>query len=73
MMQMKLTTAGILAAALGLTACTDPATIGTNGSNTQQGAIIGGIIGAGVGALTNDSDRGLVPQPGPSSVPQQAA
>jgi len=59
MMQMNLPPAGILAAALGLTACTDPATIGTNGSNTQQGAIIGGIIGAGVGALTNDSDRGL--------------
>ena len=32
MMQMKLTTAGIVAATLGLGACTDPATIGTPGS-----------------------------------------
>ncbi|MFV1806237.1 OmpA family protein [Phaeobacter sp. Ax4a-4a] len=59
MMQMKLTTAAILAAGLGLTACTDPATVGTPGSKTQSGALIGGLIGAGVGAAANDSDRGL--------------
>ncbi|AXT35137.1 glycine zipper 2TM domain-containing protein [Phaeobacter sp. LSS9] len=59
MMQMKLTTAAIVAAGLGLTACTDPATIGTPGSKTQNGALIGGLIGAGVGAAANDSDRGL--------------
>ncbi|KIC16580.1 MULTISPECIES: OmpA family protein [unclassified Leisingera] len=59
MMQMKLTTAGIVAATLTLGACTDPATVGTPGSNTQKGAVLGGIIGAGVGAIANDSDRGL--------------
>lgn len=59
MMQMKFTTAGLVTAALALGACTDPATVGTPGSNTQQGAILGGLIGAGVGALTNDSDPGL--------------
>lgn len=58
-MQMKFTTAGLAAAAFGLAACTDPATVATPGSNTQQGAIMGGIIGAGIGALTNDSDPGL--------------
>ncbi|WP_293573588.1 OmpA family protein [Phaeobacter sp.] len=59
MMQKKFTPAALLVAALGLSACTDPATVTTPGSNTQQGAILGGIIGAGVGALTNDSNRGL--------------
>lgn len=58
-MQMKFTSAGLVTAALALGACTDPATVGTPGSNTQQGAILGGIIGAGVGALTNNSDPGL--------------
>ncbi|MGR3761665.1 OmpA family protein [Roseobacteraceae bacterium NS-SX3] len=55
----KLSTAALVTAALGLSACTDPSTIATPGSNTQQGAIIGGLVGAGVGALTNDSDPGL--------------
>ncbi|MFW8633625.1 OmpA family protein [Cribrihabitans pelagius] len=59
MMKTKLTTAGVMAAVLGLSACTDPATVGTPGSKTQSGAILGGIIGAGVGAIANDSDPGL--------------
>ncbi|MGR3622324.1 OmpA family protein [Pseudophaeobacter sp.] len=56
---LKISSAAALGATLALGACTDPATIGTPGSNTQQGAILGGIIGAGVGAIANDSDRGL--------------
>lgn len=55
----KISSVALLGASLGLAACTDPATIGTPGSNTQQGAILGGLIGAGVGAIANDSDRGL--------------
>ncbi|WP_037253126.1 OmpA family protein [Roseobacter sp. SK209-2-6] len=55
----KITSAGVVCALFGLSACTDPATIGTPDSNTQRGAILGGIIGAGVGAIANDSDRGL--------------
>lgn len=41
-------------------ACTDPnATGGTNpNQNAQQGAIAGGLIGAGLGAVINDGNRG---------------
>ncbi len=46
-------------AVLGLGACTDPGALSQPGSKTQQGAIIGGILGAGVGAIANDSDPGL--------------
>lgn len=56
---MKFSSVALLGVSLGLAACTDPATIGTQGSKTQQGAILGGLIGAGVGAIANDSDRGL--------------
>lgn len=55
----KFTVALCTVSALALAGCTDPATIGTPGSKTQQGAILGGIIGAGIGAISNDSDRGL--------------
>lgn len=41
-----------------MTACTDPGYVGGNpdnpNRNTQQGALIGGILGAGVGALSSD-------------------
>lgn len=41
-------------------ACTDPNTAGgTNpNQNAQQGAIAGGLIGAGLGAVINDGNRG---------------
>lgn len=41
-------------------ACSDPsATGGTNpNQNAQQGAIAGGLIGAGLGAVINDGNRG---------------
>jgi len=48
------------AALLLATACTDPNAVGgTNPrQNTQQGALIGGLLGAGVGAAVSDGNRG---------------
>ncbi len=51
-------TAG-LCSALFLGACTDPGTLNLPADpnqNAKQGAILGGLIGAGVGAIANDSD-----------------
>lgn len=51
-------TAGVCSA-LFLGACTDPGTLNLPADpnqNAKQGAIIGGLIGAGVGAIANDSD-----------------
>ncbi|WP_370275741.1 YMGG-like glycine zipper-containing protein, partial [Roseovarius indicus] len=48
---------------LAVTACTDPGAMGPNDPNrqTKQGALLGGILGAGVGALTADNKgRGAV-------------
>ena len=48
---------------LAVTACTDPAAMGPNDPNrqTKQGALLGGILGAGVGALTSkDKGKGAV-------------
>ncbi len=48
------------ASLLTATACTDPGYVGNGGSaqnpnrNTQQGALIGGLLGAGVGAIASD-------------------
>lgn len=58
----KLSLAALVCAGLTLSACTDPATLGQQSDpnqNTKQGAIIGGILGAGVGAIANDSNPGL--------------
>ncbi|WP_420585995.1 OmpA family protein [Ruegeria sp.] len=48
-----------LCSALFLGACTDPGTLNLPSDpnqNAKQGAILGGLIGAGVGAIANDSD-----------------
>ncbi|WP_170791170.1 OmpA family protein [Ruegeria lacuscaerulensis] len=48
-----------LSSALVLGACTDPGTLNLPADpnqNAKQGAILGGLIGAGVGAIANDSD-----------------
>lgn len=62
MTMLKFSTATVLVAALGLSACTDYASVGDyNGDpkqNTKSGAIIGGILGASVGALSNSSNKG---------------
>ncbi len=48
-----------LCSALVLGACTDPGTLSVQSDpnqNAKQGALLGGLIGAGVGAIANDSD-----------------
>ncbi len=48
-----------LSSVLVLGACTDPGTLtapGDPNQNAKQGALIGGLIGAGVGAIANGSD-----------------
>lgn len=50
-------------ALLAVTACTDPAQVGANdpNRNTKQGALLGGIIGAGLGAVVSeDKGKGAV-------------
>ncbi|MTI00916.1 MULTISPECIES: OmpA family protein [Alphaproteobacteria] len=51
-----------LCSALVLGACTDPGTLTVQNDpnqNAKQGALLGGLIGAGVGAIANDSNPGL--------------
>ena len=49
-------TLAALVALTGLTACNDPSRLGfDNATKTQQGALFGGILGAGIGALTSDN------------------
>ncbi|MEX0368460.1 MAG: OmpA family protein [Ruegeria sp.] len=58
----KFALASGLSAVLVLSACTDPLTLSTQtdpNKNTRQGALLGGLVGAGVGAIANDSDPGL--------------
>ncbi len=47
------------ASLLTATACTSPESVGSDGryKNTRDGAVLGGILGAAVGALTNDDTR----------------
>lgn len=48
-----------LGAAMMLAACADPGTLNLPADpnqNTRQGAILGGLVGAGVGAIANSSD-----------------
>ncbi len=55
----KLPVIGALTAAVALSACNDPASYGAPGgiNRSQNGAIIGGLIGAGIGAATSDDDK----------------
>ena len=51
-----------LCSALVLGACTDPGKLTVQNDpnqNAKQGALLGGLIGAGVGAIANDSNPGL--------------
>ena len=51
-----------LCALLALSACNDPSRLGVDSDNkTGQGALFGGILGAGIGALTsNDKAKGAL-------------
>ncbi|GAA6193379.1 OmpA family protein [Phaeobacter sp. NW0010-22] len=58
----KISLVAVLSATVALSACTDPATLGAQTDpkqNTKQGAIFGGLLGAGVGALANSSNPAL--------------
>lgn len=51
-----------LCSIMAVTACTDPGTLTVQNDpnkNTKQGAVLGGLIGAGVGAIANNSNPGL--------------
>ncbi|WP_170384007.1 OmpA family protein [Ruegeria atlantica] len=59
MMISKYVLSAGLCSGLFLAACTDPATLNLPADpnqNTKQGALLGGLVGAGVGAIANDSD-----------------
>ena len=55
----KATSVLTLGAVLALGACTNPAYLDPDDpySKTKQGALIGGLLGAGIGALTSDDDK----------------
>jgi len=58
----KLLVAGGLCSAMALGACTDPGTLRVQDDPNQkakQGALLGGLLGAGIGAIANDSDPAL--------------
>ncbi len=54
----KITAIAALTGVVGLSACTDPAQWDLSDKpKTKNGALIGGLIGAGIGALTSDDDK----------------
>jgi len=57
MMTLKKPAIAVLCTAFLLGACTDPAQLSVDGSasKTKQGALFGGILGAGIGALAADN------------------
>lgn len=60
MIKLKTPAALVLTAALGLSACNDPAQLASNTDphqNTKQGAFLGGILGAGLGAMSGASNK----------------
>ncbi len=59
MNMLKTPAVALTCAALVLGACTDPAQLGTGdaGKNTRQGALFGGLLGAGLGALSGAGNK----------------
>jgi len=54
-MTLKIPAIAALCAVVGLSACNDPARLSAdNTTKTEQGALFGGLLGAGIGALTSD-------------------
>jgi len=54
-MTLKIPAIAALCTVVGLSACNDPARLSADNSNkTEQGALFGGLLGAGIGALTSD-------------------
>lgn len=58
MTRAKFTLPMLLCSALALSACTDPDYAGIDRENTKNGAIIGGILGGAIGAITADDKKG---------------
>lgn len=60
-MTQKLTALVAIAGLIGLSACTDPAQIDPNGQNRNavNGALLGGILGAGLSAATGGEGRNI--------------
>ncbi|WP_164660410.1 OmpA family protein [Tropicibacter sp. Alg240-R139] len=59
----KTSLAVLVGTALTLSACTDPAQLGSQTDpkqNTKTGAIAGGILGAGIGAITGSSAKSAI-------------
>lgn len=55
---LKISSAGLLAATLGLTACTDTNALRQPGDKERNGLIAGAIVGAGLAGLSNSSNKG---------------
>ncbi|MEP2718590.1 OmpA family protein [Pseudophaeobacter sp.] len=55
---VKLSSASLLAATLGLTACTDTDALRQPGEKERNGLIAGAIVGAGLAGLSNSSNKG---------------
>lgn len=55
-MTLKLSATAALCALIGLSACNDPSRLGVNNTTkTEQSALFGSIVGAGIGALTSNN------------------
>lgn len=55
---LKISSAGLLVATLGLTACTDTNALRQPGDKERNGLIAGAIVGAGLAGLSNSSNKG---------------
>ncbi len=55
---LKISSAGLLVATLGLTACTDTNALRQPGDKERNGLITGAILGAGLAGLSNSSNKG---------------
>jgi outer membrane protein OmpA-like peptidoglycan-associated protein len=55
---LKISSAGLLAATIGLTACTDTNALRQPGDKERNGLITGAILGAGLAGLSNSSNKG---------------
>ncbi|MCI5095750.1 MAG: OmpA family protein [Rhodobacteraceae bacterium] len=60
MTRTRITGVAALGAVLALGACTDPTYLGNTddpNARAKRGALIGGLLGAGIGAVTSDDDK----------------
>ncbi|MCD9148027.1 OmpA family protein [Pseudophaeobacter flagellatus] len=55
---LKISSAGLLAVTLGLSACTDTGDIRQPGNKERNGLIAGALVGAGLAGISNSSNKG---------------